>query len=273
MSAATLNLNRSHRPGDSSCSVDMRGRTDGPSALPVTSAPAPWVEMTISPCGKTLLISAGERSLISDVANDTFSILIRALLAFAQQKTESKNKASRHWWNVAYQHLWPKEAQDAPLWSKGFSSWFERCVWRTLALLMQTAHDWLKHCKELTIGIWHAVFSNGKQQNFPKDQPCGLHVNSVLLLDTHSTQHSPANLSVAKHISTDQQRHPFAIGEQVGTLYRGYALATPAFSSLPGGTSAQTAMLRKAGSLASSSSPSHVVKLMTWQITFQDGKG
>lgn len=82
---------------------------------------------------------------------------------------------------------------------------------------MRKAHDWLKHCKEVTIGIWHAVFSNGKQQNFPKDQPCGLHVNSVLLLDTHSTQHSPANLSVAKHISTDQQQHPFAIGKQVGT--------------------------------------------------------
>lgn len=112
------------------------GRTDGPSAPPVASpAPAPCAEMTISPRSRTLLISAGEGSLISDVANDMFSILIRPSLAFAQQKTESKNKVSCCWSNVAHQHLRPKEAQDAPLRRKVFSSWFERCVSETTSFI------------------------------------------------------------------------------------------------------------------------------------------
>lgn len=112
------------------------GQTDGPSALPVTSpAPSPCTETTISPRGKTVLISARKRSLIRDVANDMLSILIRPLLAFAQEKKESKTKASHCWSNVAYQHLRPKEAQDVPLQNKAFSSWFQCCVLVTTSFI------------------------------------------------------------------------------------------------------------------------------------------
>lgn len=79
------------------------GQTHGPSVLPITSpAQTPCTEMTISPHGKTMLISARERSLIRAVANNMFSILIRPLLAFAQEKKESKTKASRCWSKVVY---------------------------------------------------------------------------------------------------------------------------------------------------------------------------
>ena len=119
------------------------GRTDGPLALPVTSpAPAPCAEMTISLRVETLLISAGELSLINDAANNMFSILIRASLAFAQQKTESKAKATRPWSNVANQHLRPEKARDAPLRSKGFSSWCGRCVLETTSSI-EVNSTWL----------------------------------------------------------------------------------------------------------------------------------
>lgn len=91
--------------------------------------------------------------------------------------------------------------------------------------------------------------------------------------DIHSMQQRPANFFVAKRVSIDPQQHPFAIGKGVGIFYGGDALETPAFPSVPGGMSGQTLTLRKAESSAGSSSPSHVVTPITWQIFFLGWRG
>lgn len=71
-------------------------------------------------------------------------------------------------------------AQEACTRSKSFSSWVLHFGDHSFTDCKQ--HDWLKHSKKGATGIWHAIFSNGKQQNSPQNQPCGLHASSMMFL-------------------------------------------------------------------------------------------
>lgn len=74
----------------------------------------------------------------------------------------------------------PKKAQAALLWSNVFLDF--SVALRDLICFIDINNNWLKHCEEGIISIWHTVFFNENQKNFPEDQPCRLNVPLTLMV-------------------------------------------------------------------------------------------